>query len=121
MRAKYSICIANGTAAIYVACKAATIGEIDEVIITPMTFAASEKCVLYYSAKPVFADINPKTYNIASKKQGKYVTNRILFSLKTQHIQLERSIKKKGRIRCPRVSFLSRGSNVHMYCLWMDA
>ena len=62
--AKYAVAIANGTAALHVACLAAGIKEGDEVITTPITFAASANCTLYCGAKPVFADINPYTYNI---------------------------------------------------------
>ncbi len=62
--AKYAVSMANGTAALHCACIAAGIGEGDEVITTPLTFAASANCVLYVGAKPVFADVNPETYNI---------------------------------------------------------
>ena len=62
--AKYAVAIANGTAALHVACMAAGIKEGDEVITTPITFAASANCALYCGAKPIFADINPNTYNI---------------------------------------------------------
>lgn len=62
--AKYAVAIANGTAALHVACLAAGVGEGDEIITTPITFAASANCALYCGATPVFVDINPKTYNI---------------------------------------------------------
>ena len=62
--AKHAVLIANGTAALHAACFAAGIGPGDEVITTPMTFAASANCVLYCGGRPVFADINPDTYNI---------------------------------------------------------
>lgn len=61
---KYAVAFANGTAALHAACFAAGLGEGDEVITSPITFAASANCVLYVGAKPVFADIDPKTYNI---------------------------------------------------------
>lgn len=62
--AKYAVAVSNGTAALHAACFSAGIKEGDEVITTPITFAASANCVLYMGAKPVFADIDPKTYNI---------------------------------------------------------
>lgn len=62
--ARYCVAVSNGTAALHIAAMAAGIGEGDEVITTPITFAASANCALYCGAKPVFADINPETYNI---------------------------------------------------------
>lgn len=62
--AKYAVVCSNGTAALHIACLAAGVSEGDEVITTPITFAASANCALYCRARPVFADINDKTYNI---------------------------------------------------------
>lgn len=61
---KYAVAISNGTSALHAACFAAGIGKGDEVITTPLTFAASANCVLYCGGTPVFADVDPKTYNI---------------------------------------------------------
>lgn len=66
--AKYAVAVSNGTAALHIACLAAGIGEGDEVITTPVTFAASANCALYCGAKPVFVDIDPDTYNIDPRK-----------------------------------------------------
>ena len=55
--AKYAVAISNDTAALHIACLAAGVGEGDEVITTPITFAASANCALYCGGKPVFADI----------------------------------------------------------------
>ncbi len=63
--AKYAVAIVNGTAALHAACYAAGINSGDEVITTPMTFAASANCVLYCGGTPVFADIDSDTYNIS--------------------------------------------------------
>lgn len=62
--AKYAVAVSNGTAALHCACIAAGIGPGDEVITTPLTFAASANCALYCGANVVFADVNPNTYNI---------------------------------------------------------
>lgn len=61
---KYAVAISNGTSALHAACFAAGIGKGDEVITTPLTFAASANCVFYCGGTPVFADVDPKTYNI---------------------------------------------------------
>lgn len=74
--AKYAVAVSNGTAALHCACIAAGIGEGDEVITTPITFAASANCALYCGAKPVFADINPETYNIDPESIRKHVTSK---------------------------------------------
>lgn len=62
--AKYAVVCSNGTAALHMACLAAGVSPGDEVITTPITFAASANCALYCGARPVFADINEETYNI---------------------------------------------------------
>ena len=74
--AKYAVAVSNGTAALHCACIAAGLKEGDEVITTPITFAASANCALYVGAKPVFADINPETYNIDPKSIRKHITEK---------------------------------------------
>ena len=61
---RHAVAVSNGTAALHCACIAAGIGPGDEVITTPLTFAASANCVLYCGGTPVFADVDPETYNI---------------------------------------------------------
>lgn len=63
-KARYACAVSNGTAALHIACMSAGIKEGDEVITTPMTFAASANCILYCGGKPVFADIDEDTWNI---------------------------------------------------------
>lgn len=62
--AAYAVVCSNGTAALHMACQAAGVTQGDEVITTPITFAASANCALYCGGIPVFADINEETYNI---------------------------------------------------------
>lgn len=74
--AKYAVAISNGTSALHAACFAAGIGPGDEVITTPLTFAASANCVLYCGGTPVFADVDPKTYNIDPDDIRRKITDR---------------------------------------------
>ena len=74
--AKYAVAVSNGTAALHIAALAAGFQEGDEVIVSPITFAASANCILYCGAKPVFADIKPETYNIDPESVEKLVTPR---------------------------------------------
>lgn len=74
--AKYAVAVCNGTAALHLAAIAAGFGEGDEVIVSSITFAASANCVLYCGARPVFADIDPETYNIDPVAVEKLITPR---------------------------------------------
>ena len=74
--AKHAVAVSNGTAALHCACIAAGIGPGDEVITTPLTFAASANSTLYCGGKPVFADIDPETYNISPESIKERITDR---------------------------------------------
>lgn len=74
--ARYGVAVSSGTAALHIACLAAGLGSGDEVITSPITFAASANCALYCGAKPVFADICPDTYNINPIEIEQKITNR---------------------------------------------
>ena len=68
--------VSNGTAALHIACQAAGVDKGDEVITTPITFAASANCALYCGATPVFADINEKTYNLDPEAVKEKITDK---------------------------------------------
>jgi perosamine synthetase len=73
--AKYAVAFSNGTAALLGACFAVCIGEEDEVITTPIKFAATSNTVLCCGGKPVFPDIDERTYNIDPKEIRKHITS----------------------------------------------
>lgn len=74
--AKYAVACSNGTAALHIAAMAAGVGAGDELVTTPITFAASANCALYCGARPVFADIDPGTYNISPESVRENITDR---------------------------------------------
>jgi len=59
--AKYAVAVSSGTAALHAAMFALGIGPGDEVIVPPMTFAATANAVVFQKGKPVFADVNENT------------------------------------------------------------
>lgn len=74
--AKHAVIVNSGTSALHCACIAAGIGPGDEIITTPMTFAASANCAFYCGARPVFADIEPDTYNIDPASIVDHITSK---------------------------------------------
>lgn len=62
--AKHAIATNSGTSALHVALLAAGVGPGDKVITTPFTFIATSNSILYCGAVPVFADVDPRTFNI---------------------------------------------------------
>lgn len=73
---KYAIGCANGTDAILLALRALHIGRDDEVITTPFTFFATGGAVHNVGARPVFVDIDPKTFNISPAAVSAAVNSR---------------------------------------------
>jgi dTDP-4-amino-4,6-dideoxygalactose transaminase len=71
---KHAIAVNSGTAALLVALLAKGIGKGDEVIVPPFTFIATANAVLFAGAKPVFADVEPGTFNIDPKRIEEKIT-----------------------------------------------
>jgi len=56
--------VSSGTAALHLAVRGAGVEAGDEVVTTPFSFVASANCLLYENARPVFCDIDPRSFNI---------------------------------------------------------
>ena len=101
---KYCTMCANGTAALHIAMLAAGVGPGDEVITTPLTFAASANCALYVGAKVFFADIDKETYEIDPTAIERLITNKtkaivsVDFTGQTANVDKIKEICKKNNI-----------------------
>jgi dTDP-4-amino-4,6-dideoxygalactose transaminase len=73
---KHAVALNSASAALHLAMLSIGIKEGDEVITTPFTFAATANAILHCGGKPVFVDINPKTFNIDEDQIEKAVTSR---------------------------------------------
>ena len=73
---QHAIVVSNGTAALHAAMHALDIGSGDEVIVPPMTFAATANAVLYQGGTPVFADVEAETLLIDPKSVESRITTR---------------------------------------------
>lgn len=71
-----AVAVNSGTSGLHLCLAAAGIGPGDEVITTPFSFVASANCALYQGARPVFADIDPRTLNLDPARVAAAVTPR---------------------------------------------
>jgi perosamine synthetase len=74
--AKYAVAVSNGTAALHAAMYAIGIGPGDEVIVPPMTFAATANCVVFQGGTPIFADVDSDTLLIDPAKVEEKITEK---------------------------------------------
>ncbi len=74
--AGYAVAVNSGTSGLHIACMAAGLKAGDEGITSPITFVASANCMVYCGVTPVFADIDPNTYNISPTAIEKKITDR---------------------------------------------
>jgi len=74
--AKYAVAVSNGTAALHAACVVAGVSGGDEIITTPITFAATANVIVHLGGKPVFADIKEDNMNIDPREILKKLSSR---------------------------------------------
>lgn len=98
---KYAVAVNSGTSGLHLIIRALGVKEGDEVITTPFSFVASSNCILFEKAKPVFVDVNEKTFNIDVKKIEEKITSKTkailavdIFSQPADWTELKKIAKK---------------------------
>lgn len=74
--AKYAVATTSATTALFLCLHALGVGKEDEVLVPSFSFIATANVVIHVGAKPVFVDIDPKTYNINPKEIEKKITKK---------------------------------------------
>jgi perosamine synthetase len=74
--APHCAAVSSGTAGLHLCMRLAGVGPGDEVITSPYSFVASANCAIYEGATPVFADIDPHTYNLDPESVAACITPR---------------------------------------------
>jgi perosamine synthetase len=74
--ARQGVAVTSGTAALHAAAFALGVGPGDQVIVPPLTFAATANCVVYQGATPVFADVDPGTLLLDPARVAERITPR---------------------------------------------
>jgi dTDP-4-amino-4,6-dideoxygalactose transaminase len=72
--AKHAVAVNTGTAGLHAAVMATGVKRDDEVIVPSFTFVATAESVVLAGARPVFADIDPQTYNLSPQAVEKAIT-----------------------------------------------
>jgi perosamine synthetase len=74
--APYAAAVSSGTSGLHLLVRIAGVGPGDEVITSPLSFAASANCFLFERATPVFADVDPRTWNVNPAAVEAAITDR---------------------------------------------
>jgi perosamine synthetase len=101
----YAVAVNSGTAALHAALKAVKVGVGDEVIVPAFSFVATANAVLMSGARPVFADIEPRTFNLNPESVERLVSKKTkamiavdLYGLPADYLQLNKLAQAYGLI-----------------------
>jgi len=88
---KHAVAVSHGTTALYLACRAAGLGPGDRFLTSPITFVATANAGLLCGAEPVFADIDPATFNLDMTEVARIVRQ-------DKHIKVVLPVHLGGRV-----------------------
>lgn len=96
--AKYCVAVSNATAGLHIAVAALELEEGTEGITTPNTFLASSNCMVYNGLRPVFADIDPVSYNIDPEKIEEKISDKTGLVIPVHFAGLSCEMEKIGAL-----------------------
>ena len=96
--ARHAIALSSCTTALHLAMLAAGIREGDEVICPSLSFIATANCIRYVGARPVFADIDPLTYNLDPERVEEAITGRTRAILAVHQVGLPAAMTELAEI-----------------------
>ena len=103
---EYCVAVSNATAGLHIAVAALELDEGSEGITSPNTFLASSNCMIYNNIKPVFADINPVSYNIEPAEIEKHITGKTKLLIPVHFAGLPCEMNK--------ISAIAKENNLHI-------
>lgn len=95
---KYAVAVSSGTTALYLSLKILGVGKDDEVILPSFTFIACANVVVQVGAVPVFADIDPLTFNIDPKDIEKKITKKTKAIMVVDQVGLPADLDEVNKI-----------------------
>lgn len=97
--AKHAVAFANGTAALHGAAFAAGLGAGDEMLTTPLSFAASANCALYTGATVRFADVDPASWNLDTAAAAERISDKTRAILAVSLAGLPADLQPLAKVR----------------------
>ena len=105
--ARHASAVSSGTAGLHLALRAVGVSDGDEVVTSPFSFVASANVIAYERARPVFADIDPRTLNLDPQAAAAAITDRTTALLPvhifgyqpTPRFRAIRAPDRRGRLR----------------------
>jgi dTDP-4-amino-4,6-dideoxygalactose transaminase len=83
---EHGVATSNGTTALHAAIEALSLGEGDKIVTTPFSFIASSNAIRLAGAEPIFAEINPKTFNLSPESVREVVERHDVEAILTVHL-----------------------------------
>lgn len=95
---KYAVAVTSGTAALHLSMIALGLRSYNEVIVPSLTFIATANCVLYVGARPIFAEVDPETFNIDPKDVEKKISKETKAVIAVHQIGLSAAVEELQKI-----------------------